>query len=277
MVERGSMEGVTMKRIVMFLLGSTFAMVLVSAAIGQTTDPAGAGKDAATPSPSSPAPETTAPAPATTPAPDAAQPAPAPAQVEATPAPKSTPAMDHMKDLGMKASAKERADVDKSIDDIEKGIEKETTAKGDAEVSGRIASEFGMTPDALTAERSQYGRGWGELLIAHTLLSNAKTDATLSDFFGMRSQGMGWGVIAAGLGLKLGEVIPAMKSEGRVAMGLEKGDGKPAVIHMMGAASASKTKVATKVPGAKGSVKAGASAAGAGVGGGVDLNKGVGK
>jgi hypothetical protein len=68
-----------------------------------------------------------------------------------------------------------------------------------------------------------------------------------------------------------------MKSEGRVAMGLEKGDGKPAVIHMMGAASASKTKVATKVPGAKGSVKAGASAAGAGVGGGVDLNKGVGK
>ena len=269
-----------MKRIVMFLLGSALAMALVSAAIAQTTDPSGAGKNSASPSPSSPAPETTAPpaasAPASTPAPDAsaAQPAPAPA---AATAPKSTPAMDHMKELGMKASAKERTDVDKSIDEIEKNVENETAAKGDAEVSARIAGEFGMTPDALTAERSQYGRGWGELMIAHTLLANAKTDATLSDFFGLRSQGQGWGVIAAGLGLKLGEVTPALKSEGRVAMGLEKPDGKPAVIHMMGAASASKTRTASKVPATKGDVKAGASAAGVGVGGGVDLNKGAGK
>lgn len=178
----------------------------------------------------------------------------------------------------MKASAKERTDVDKSIDEIEKNIENETAAKGDAEVSGRIAGEFGMTPDALTAERSQYGRGWGELMIAHTLFANAKTEATLSDLFGLRSQGQGWGVIAAGLGLKLGEVTPALKSEGRVAMGLDKADGKPALIHMMGAAGATKTKTASsKMPSAKGDVKAGASAAGVGVGGGVDLNKGAGK
>jgi len=271
-----------MKRIVMFLLGSALALALVSAAIAQTTDPAGAGKKSASPSPSSPAPETTAPpaasAPAKTPAPDASAAQPAPAQAEVAPAPKSTPAMDHMKELGMKASAKERTDVDKSIDEIEKNIENETAAKGDAEVSGRIAGEFGMTPDALTAERSQYGRGWGELMIAHTLFANAKTEATLSDLFGLRSQGQGWGLIAAGLDLKLGEVTPALKSEGRVAMGLEKADGKPALIHMMGAAGATKTKTASsKMPSAKGDVKAGASAAGVGVGGGVDLNKGAGK
>jgi hypothetical protein len=265
-----------MKRIVMFLFGSTTAMVLASAAIGQTADPQ------ATPPPA-------ASAPATTPAPDAtvAQPAPAqaPAQAPAAataapaaaPAATSTPAMDRMKERGMKASAKERSSVEKSLDEIEKNVENEATTKGDAEVAGRIGGEFGLTGDALMAERSQYSRGWGEILVAHTLLSNAKTDATLSDLFAMRGQGTGWGVIAAGLDLKLGEVTAAVKSEGRVAMGLEKGDGKPAMIHTLAAGGASKAKGASKMPAAKGDVKAGTSAAGVGVGGGVDLNKGTGK
>jgi hypothetical protein len=269
-----------MKRIVPFLAGSAFSLILAASAFGQAADPGNSDKGAPATPPASSAPASPS---AATPAPDAAAPAPsAPATgapaVSETPAaaPASNPAIDRVKERGMKASEKERADVEKKLDDLEKEIETEATTKGDAAVTGRIGAEFGLTADALTAERTQYGRGYGELLVAHTLMANAgKTDVTMADLFTMRSQGMGWGAIAAGLDLKLGEVVSAVRSEQRVAMGLDKGDGKAATIHLASAASG-KTKVAkasTKAP--KGEVKG--SAAGAGVGGGVDLNKGTGK
>jgi len=259
-----------MKRITLILAGSVLVLACAAAAFAQSTDPV-SSSDKNAPSASS-----------TTPAPD---PSPTPA-AESTPAasaetstkahasapPASNPAIDKVRERGMKASAKERTDVEKKLDLIEKEIQTEATTKGDAEIAGRISSEFGMTADALTAERAQYARGWGELLVAHTLMANAKTDATLTDLFTMRSQGMGWGAIAAGMNLQLGDVVTAMKSEQRVAMGLEKGDGKPAMI----ASGSATTKVkANAKPSAKAEVKA--SAAGVGVGGGVDINKATGK
>jgi len=257
-----------MKRLAMFLLGSAIATALVTAAFAQTTDPASADKSQApaTPSAATPAPDASAaPAAQTTPAATAT---PAPAS-QAAAAPASTPAMDRVKERGMKASAKERADVEKKLDDVEKEIETEAM-KGEPAVAERIAADFGVTPDALTAEKSQYGRGWGELTVAHTLMANAKTDATISDLFGLRSQGMGWGAIAAGLDLKLGDVVPAVKSEQRVATGLDKGDGKPATIHAMADAKTKTEKVS-----AKGQVKG--TEAAAGTGAGVDLGKAAGK
>src|SRR5262245_40450918 len=248
-----------MKRMVMFLLGSVIVTAFAAAALAQTTDPGAADKTAPAtqPSQSTPAPEATTPA---TPAPDAkapdasAQPAPA----QAAEAPKSNPAMDLIREKGSKAAAKERTDLDKKLDVIEKQVETEAQSKGDAAVAGRIATEFGLTADAFTAEKAQYSRGYGELVVAHTLFANAKTDATVADLFALRSQGLGWGQIAAGLDLKLGEVVAAVRSEGRVATGLDKGDGKAATIHLE---SATKVKAAAKP--AKGEAKAGASAEGA--------------
>jgi len=267
-----------MKRFVTLLLGSVVTLALATSAFAQTSDPASADKGATTPSASAQTPATP---PSTTPAPDAsaAPAAQATPAATATPAPAaappSTPAMDRVKERGTKASAKERADVEKKLDEVEKEIETEST-KGEPAVAERLAAEFGVTADALTAEKSQYGRGWGELTVAHTLLSNAKTDATLTDIFALRSQGMGWGAIAAGLDLKLGEVVSAVKSEQRVAVGLDKGDGKPAVIH--GLADASAKAKPEKVSGkaaVKGQVKGTEAAAGAGAG--VDLGKATGK
>jgi hypothetical protein len=256
----------------MFLLGSIVTTAFVTAAFAQTTDPASAdkGAPAATPAPA---------ASATTPAPDASSaPAvtttPAPAS-KAAAAPVSTPAMDRVKERGMKAAAKERADVDKKLDDVEKEIETEAM-KGEPAVAQRIASDLGVTPDALTAEKSQYGRGWGELTVAHTLLANAKSDATISDLFGLRSQGMGWGVIAAGLDLKLGDVVAAVRSEQRVAVGLDKADGKPALIHTaLADAGTTKAKPEKAAKATKGEVKGTEAAAGTGTG--VDLGKAAGK
>jgi len=205
-----------MKRILMTILGSAIAMAFVAAAIGQTTDPSGASKNApatdpsATPqaatkapdaAPSNPTPAPDASATQATPAPaTAAGSAGADAAVSASAAQKSNPVVDRVKDRGTKVSAKERALVDKQLDEIEKQVENEGASKGDAEVAGRIATEFGLTADALTAERAQYSRGWGELIVAHTLQANATSEVTVADLFDLRSQGMGWGVIAAGLG-----------------------------------------------------------------------------
>jgi len=269
-----------MKRILMLVLGSTIAMAFVAAAIAQTSDPAsGTQNTPPAPSASTKAPESTQPS--ATPPPDASatqkdQSAPAvsgTATMEQSAAAKSNPAIDRVKERGLKAPAKARADVDKKLDEIEKQVENEATAKGEAAVAGRIAGEFGMTADALTAERNQFNRGWGEILVAHTLLANAKTDAMIADIFQMRNQGMGWGAIAAGLDLRLGEVVPAVKSEGRVATGLAKGNGKAAKIHS-GASAA--VGAGAKVQG-KAGAKGGVTGAGVGVGAGVDLNKGTGK
>jgi hypothetical protein len=279
MVEHGSKEGVTnMKRILMLVLGLAVAMTAVAAAIAQSNDPAsGAKSTPPTPSSSTKTPEATTQD--ATPVPDASamEKEPAAATVSgsaaAEAAAKVNPEIDRVKERGLKASAKEREIVDKKLDEIEKQIENEATAKGDAAVAGRIAGEFGVTADALTAERSQFSRGWGEILVAHTLLANAKPGLTIADIFQMRNQGIGWGVIAAGLDLKLGDVVSAVKSEGRVAAGLAKGDGKPATIRAGASASLrAGTKAQAKPVGAKGGVTAGT-----GVGVGVDLNKGSGK
>jgi len=288
-----------MKRILMTILGSAIAMAFAAAAVGQTTDQSGANKNAPATdqtTPATPPASTTAPnagSSTATPAPDASATQTPAAQASGTGsasaaasaeagknATQSNPMMDRVKERGMKASAKARAEVDKQLDEMDKQVDNEAATKGDAEVAGRLAVEFGVTPDALMAEHSQYGRGWGELVIAHTLQANTKNGPTVADLFQMRSQGMGWGAIAAGLGLKLGGVVPAVKSEGRVAMGLEKGDGKAATIASATMATKAKAGGVAKA-GAKvsGGAKAGtgASGAGVGVGAGVDLKGATGK
>jgi hypothetical protein len=252
-----------MKRFVPFLAASALALC-AAAAFAQTSDP-----KSATPAPSSTA---QAPATSSTPAPDASA-TPAPAASATTPAPASAapatnPAIERVKEKSAKASAKERADVEKKLDEVEKQIETDA-AKGEPDVAARLAAEFGVTADALTAEKSQYSRGWGELVVAHTLMSNAKTDATIADLFTMRAQGMGWGAIAAGLDLKLGDVVSAVKSEQKVASGLEKGDGKAATIHALADTGSAKAEKAAK--------KGKASEASTGTGTGMDMDKATGK
>lgn len=208
----------------------------------------------------------------TSPAPSV-PPVPAPA-AEASTSPsanaKPNPALDAARQKAMKASGKELDDVAKKVQELENGVETEATTKGDATVAGRIAGEFGMTADALTAERSQFGRGWGELMIAHTLAANSKTNLTVADLFQMRTEGMGWGQIAHGMDLKMGDLVAAVKAESRVATGLAKPDGKPAVIHSMHAGAGAGVQAGTKVPHGKGGVSA---SVGAGVSGSATKDK----
>jgi hypothetical protein len=133
-----------------------------------------------------------------------------------------------------KVSAKSRARADAKIEATSKTVDTEAS-QGETKVADRLSTEFGMTADALEAEKASTGASWGNLMIAHTLAANATSGATVADLIAMKQGGMGWGQIAAGLGLNLGEVISAVASEGRVASGTLKADGKVAVAHGEGA------------------------------------------
>jgi hypothetical protein len=129
-------------------------------------------------------------------------------------------------------SEKDKKNVEAKLDATRSEVDKEAATSGDNVLAGRLATEFGMTSDALIAEKAQYNTGWGDLMIAHSLLANAKTDVTLDQLFQMRTTDqLGWGQIAHGLDLRLGDVVSAVKSEGQVAAGRAKADGKVATIH----------------------------------------------
>src|SRR5437867_11585576 len=72
-------------------------------------------------------------------------------------------------------------------------------------------------------------------MIAQTLALNSKSDVTADQLITLHKDGMGWGQIAAGLGLRLGEVVSAVNAESHVASGQAKADGKVAVVHGEGA------------------------------------------
>jgi hypothetical protein len=96
-----------------------------------------------------------------------------------------------------------------------------------------------VSADALSDERARLDAGWGELMIAHTLDANAKTDLTMDQIFALRQEGMGWGRIAAGLGLSPGNVKGAVQAETRVARGIDRPDGRVAPIGASASVSSS--------------------------------------
>ena len=180
--------------------------------------------------------------------------------------------MKAIRDRAKSASPKARATTDKRLAKLSTDIDATADAKGKAVAAGRVAPEFGMTGDALVAEADQFGAGLGEVIIAHTLMANSTTAVTMDQLFAMRKDGMGWGQIAQGLDLRLGEAVSAVMSEGRVARGTVKADGKTAVIHS-GAAHAN-THASVGAGAAAHAGHAGVGAAGnVGVGAGTKVGK----
>lgn len=138
---------------------------------------------------------------------------------------------DEVKQKAAKVSSKARSSADKKMEASAKDLDRVVISDGEDKVAARLGTQFGMTPEAITAEKNQLATSWGNLTIAHTLAANAKGDITVAQLVQMHDSGMGWGQIAAGLGFKLGETISAVRAEDRVAKGLSKPSGKVATIH----------------------------------------------
>ena len=170
-----------------------------------------------------------------------------------------------VRDRAKEAPSKARAALEKRLAEISKEIDAEAAAQGGAVVADRVAGEFGLTGESLVSEQNTLNTGWGDLVIAHTLLANAKTRLSTEQLYSLHRSGMGWGQIAYGLNLRLGEVEAAVKSEGGVATGMAKADGKAARIH-----SGARVGAGTKTSVSAGKTSVGASS---GLGVGVKVGK----
>lgn len=152
---------------------------------------------------------------ATAPAPDAA---------------KSNAKLKAIQDRAAKMPAADREEIEKKLQANAKDVDVEAVTNGDATVADRFATEFGLTSEALLAERTAYNVGWGEVMIVHTLLASAPAGTTLDHLYTLHQDGLGWGQIAYGMGLRAGSVAAAVKTEAMVARGTVKADGKTAKI-----------------------------------------------
>ncbi|HSQ60640.1 MAG TPA: hypothetical protein VLT84_09445 [Acidobacteriota bacterium] len=200
-------------------------------------------------------------APPTDPAPPAAvQPAEQAAPQAADATAKANEALAKVRERGATLDLKQRQGVEERLDKEKQVIELEATAKGDATVAGRLAGDLGVTAEVLMAEKAQYQTGWGDLTIAHLLMSNG-TDVTLDGLYLLRKEGQGWGQIAHGMDLNLGRLVSEVKSQGKVATGQEKPDGKTASLRGQEMKADAKAKAAEAK--AKGAEKADAAKSGA--------------
>jgi hypothetical protein len=151
-----------------------------------------------------------------------------------------------IRERGGSLDAREGRAVEEKLNEEKKIIDQEATANGDPGVASRLGEEFGISAEILLAEKAQYKSGWGDLTIAHLLIGE-RTDVTMDQLFELRQQGQGWGQIAHGMELDLGHLVTAMKSQGRVATGAEKADGKvPSLRGAEGQAKGAQAKEAAK-------------------------------
>jgi hypothetical protein len=166
-----------------------------------------------------------------------------------------------------RAASQEVTRVDSQLRQVAVQIDRAAARDGDAKVAERLAADFKVSADTLTAHRSRYGVGWGDLLIAHTLHASRDTTVadsvvTLDDIFRMRSEGkMGWGQIASGLDLQMGTVVSSIRTQSRVAGGQARPDGVPERIPRAAPAGAGSRS------GSQGSPQQGTPSSGSGPGG----------
>lgn len=125
----------------------------------------------------------------------------------------------------LKAKPDEGSKAEQQLESAAKDLDSDAAQKGDAAVASRLATRFGLTTDELLSDRSKLGGGWGEVLIAQTLISDSKSGLTIDQVQTLRSEGMGWGQIARGMGVKLGTVVRAVKSEAGSDKGAPKSGG----------------------------------------------------
>jgi hypothetical protein len=163
---------------------------------------------------------------------------------------------------GARASEKERARTEARLAAAADRVDR-VAGRGEGEVAARLAAEFGVAADVLTAEKTDWKIGWGELMIAHTLAASATAQGiTVAEIVDLRADGTGWGQIAAGLEMSLGAVVGAVRSEARVASGEVRADGSVAAIRGERSVAAGASASAAARGGlGTGSLGAGASAA----------------
>lgn len=172
---------------------------------------------------------------------------------------RAKPELEALRTRAMTLPPKQVEATEPKVDAAIKSVNGEA-AKDGSKVPARLAQRLAMTPDALEAEKTKFHAGFGELMIAHLLVSNEKSTSTITidDMFKLHQDGMGWGQIAHGMGLNVGDLVSAARSEGRVATGQAKPDTKSMKIRPEGEHGAMASK-GSETKGAAGTMEHGRS------------------
>jgi hypothetical protein len=139
-------------------------------------------------------------------------------------APQSNPDVQALLDRGAQISLRERTVAEARMFAAARGTEAEAkTETGERDVAGRLAADFGLTAGALSQERLESAASWGDLMIAHTLVALATPALTAPQLLTL-NQNVGWGQIAAGLGLRLGDAVGGVRAESWIAAGTSRAE-----------------------------------------------------
>ena len=175
---------------------------------------------------------------------------------------------DAIEKKAARVSAKVRAQAEARLAACADQVDAAVKKQGEAAVAGRLSSELGIDAGVLMAEQDELECGWGDLMIAHVLDANAKTDLSAAQLVKLNDAGCEWSDVAAGLGIDLNAAVRGLSGEARVAAGLARGDGRVAVMSGTGARAGATAGVGTGVR---------VGDAGAGVNAGVGVGLTVGK
>lgn len=127
-----------------------------------------------------------------------------------------------LSDLRDRASAMpldQRRSIDKRIAATLERVNRDAAATGQAKIATKLASEFGLSVEALLDVKSERGFSWGELVVAQTLLSSSDRPVDLADLAALRAEGLSWGALAYALGFHLEDLEDEIRSQGRITMG----------------------------------------------------------
>lgn len=113
-----------------------------------------------------------------------------------------------------------RLDMDKRIRATIDKVNDDAARRGQAVFAAKLAAAYGTTKDALLDEKATLGLGWGDLVVAHTLLGNSARKVALVDLATLRSDGLSWSAIAYGLQFHMEDLEDVIKSGGKIASGL---------------------------------------------------------
>jgi hypothetical protein len=173
----------------------------------------------------------------------------------ATTSPEAAKAQAELNRIRARAGAmdpKEKETSEKSLKETAADVDAATKGKEKVEVAGRLAAQFGGIPELYLGEHDRLKSGWGELAIAHTLLANAKTVVTIDQLYDLRQEGIGWGQIAHGLDLSVGEFVRMAQSNGKSAVSAPGAGAKSDQVEAKAdPGSKAKGKGAAKVPALK--------------------------
>ncbi len=138
--------------------------------------------------------------------------------------------LEFIKDEGLRTQERVREKMERKLQKTARQVDRVARRIGDQGMAERLGAEFAVAPEALLAQKADIGASWAEMLIGYTLGANARTAVTPDQLVAIEHQGMGWGQIAAGLGFGLHQTVAAARTEGRVAQGKVRPDGKVASI-----------------------------------------------